>query len=101
MPTHQVWDTSAMSMRRQAKRPKGKRCWHRCRNYRSLGTFRRITSPVYMQGLNDKDQAFEWLERAYQERCNFLTLLKFETVFDNLHADPRFKELVKRMNLPE
>ena len=54
-----------------------------------------------MQGLNDKDQAFEWLERAYQERCNFLTLLKFETVFDNLHADPRFKELVKRMNLPE
>jgi len=52
-------------------------------------------------GLNDKDQAFEWFERAYQERCSFMTLLKFETVLDNLHADPRFKELLKRMNLPE
>jgi TolB-like protein/tetratricopeptide (TPR) repeat protein len=52
-------------------------------------------------GLNDKDQAFEWLERAYQERSSFITLLKSETVFDNLQPDPRFKDLLKRMNLPQ
>ena len=45
--------------------------------------------------------AFEWLERAYQERSSFMPLLKFETVLDNLRADPRYKDLLKRMNLPE
>ncbi len=52
-------------------------------------------------GLNDKDRAFEWLDRAYQERSFFMTLLKVETVVDNLRPDPRFKDLLKRMNLPE
>ena len=52
-------------------------------------------------GLNEQDQAFDWLERAYQEHSFFMVLLKSETVFDNLHPDPRFKELLKRMNLPE
>jgi TolB-like protein/Tfp pilus assembly protein PilF len=52
-------------------------------------------------GLNDKDRAFEALERAYQEHSHFITLLKSETVFDNLQADPRFKDLLKRMNLPQ
>lgn len=52
-------------------------------------------------GLNDKERAFEWLERAYQERSFFMTLLKTETVLDNLRPDPRFKDLLKRMNLPE
>ena len=52
-------------------------------------------------GLNDKDQALEWLERAYQERSSFMPLLKFETVLDNLHPDPRYKEMLKQMNLPE
>ena len=65
----------------------------------------RYVSPYYIAclyaGLNDKDQAFEWLERAYQERSFFMTLLKFETVLDNLHVDPRFKDLLKRINLPE
>jgi serine/threonine protein kinase/Tfp pilus assembly protein PilF len=52
-------------------------------------------------GLNDKDQAFEWLERAYQDRSYYMTLLKTETVLDNLRPDPRFKDLLRRMNLPE
>ena len=52
-------------------------------------------------GLNDKDQAFEWLERTYQERAFFMTQLKVDTVLDNLRPDPRFKDLLKRMNLPE
>jgi len=52
-------------------------------------------------GLNDRDQAFEWLERTYQERAFFMTQLKVDTVLDNLRPDPRFKDLLKRMNLPE
>ena len=65
----------------------------------------RYVSPYYVAcvyaGLNDKDQAFEWLELAYQERSFFMTLLKVEPVLDNLRADPRYNDLLKRMNLPE
>jgi serine/threonine protein kinase/tetratricopeptide (TPR) repeat protein len=65
----------------------------------------RYVSPYYIAcvyaGLHDKDLAFEWLERAYQERSFFMALLKTETVMDNLRPDPRFKDLLKRMNLPE
>jgi tetratricopeptide (TPR) repeat protein len=52
-------------------------------------------------GLNDKDQAFEWLDRAYEARSFGMTLLKLETVFENLRSDPRYKDLLKRMNLPQ
>jgi len=52
-------------------------------------------------GLNDKDQAFEWLDRAYEARSFGMTQLKVETILENLRSDPRFKELLKRMNLPQ
>jgi hypothetical protein len=51
--------------------------------------------------LGDRDQAFEWLERAFQERSFYMTLLKVDTVLDNLRPDPRFRDLRQRMNLPE
>jgi TolB-like protein len=66
---------------------------------------RRHVSPYNMAvvyaGLNDKDQAFEWLDLAYEARSFGMTQLKVETVVDNLRSDPRFKDLLKRMNLPE
>jgi eukaryotic-like serine/threonine-protein kinase len=52
-------------------------------------------------GLNDKDQAFQWLEHAYQERSFMMALLKVDIAWDNLRDDPRFKDLLRRMNLPE
>ncbi|MBL8125233.1 MAG: hypothetical protein JNJ39_14110 [Blastocatellia bacterium] len=66
---------------------------------------RRYVSPFYTAciyaGLNDKENAFAWLERAYQEKSPWMPLLKMQTVLDNLRDDPRFKDLLKRMNLPE
>ncbi|MGI9166908.1 MAG: TPR end-of-group domain-containing protein [Pyrinomonadaceae bacterium] len=56
---------------------------------------------IIYAGLNDKDLAFEWLNKAYGDRSFFLALLQVETVLDNLRLDPRFKELLKRANLPE
>jgi TolB-like protein/Tfp pilus assembly protein PilF len=49
--------------------------------------------------LGDKDQAFAWLEKAYQERSGNLGWLKVEPHFDALRSDPRFSELVHRMGL--
>jgi hypothetical protein len=52
--------------------------------------------------LGDNEQAFAWLEKAYEERDPWLGLtLKSEPGFDRLHSDPRFQDLVRRMNLPK
>ena len=50
--------------------------------------------------LGDKDHAFEWLEKAYQEHSSFLLDLKVDPLFDPLRPDPRFQDLVRRVGLP-
>ena len=50
--------------------------------------------------LDEKDQAFEWLEKAYQERSSKLTDLKLDPDYDNIRSDPRFSALVKKIGLP-
>jgi TolB-like protein len=49
----------------------------------------------------DANPAFEWLERAYRERSPFLAHLKVDPDYDALHSDPRFDDLLRRMNFPE
>jgi Flp pilus assembly protein TadD len=51
-------------------------------------------------GLGDKDRAFEHLEKAYEERAGRLVYLKVEHAFDPLRSDPRFADLVRRLNFP-
>jgi len=51
--------------------------------------------------LGDKDQAFQWLNTAYQERDFFLFGLKTDFSLDPLHSDPRFAELVRKVGLPQ
>jgi TolB-like protein/Flp pilus assembly protein TadD len=48
-------------------------------------------------GLGDAESAFEWLERAYEERADGLTLLNVEPMVDGLREDPRFQSLIKRI----
>jgi tetratricopeptide (TPR) repeat protein len=52
-------------------------------------------------GLGDYDEAFELLEKAYRERSWELVFMQEEPWFDELHADPRFVGLLKRINFPE
>jgi hypothetical protein len=52
-------------------------------------------------GLGEKDQAFEWLERAYEERDKGLLFLRIDPPLDPLRSDPRFQDLLRRMNFPE
>jgi hypothetical protein len=51
--------------------------------------------------LGDKDQAFRWLDTAYQERDLFLLGLKTDFLLDPLHSDQRFAELVRKVGLPQ
>jgi TolB-like protein/Flp pilus assembly protein TadD len=52
-------------------------------------------------GLGDREQTFSWLEKAVQDRSGELVRIKWHPPFDSLHDDPRFKDLVRRMGLPE
>jgi hypothetical protein len=49
----------------------------------------------------EKDLAFMWAERAYGHRNTGLTWIKIEPDFRGLRGDPRYKALLKKMNLPE
>ncbi len=53
---------------------------------------------VYV-GLGDKEQTFVWLEKAYQERSNFVAYLKVFPLLDPLRSDKRFDDLVRRVGL--
>ena len=50
--------------------------------------------------LGEKDEAFQWLEKAYRERSSKLIDLKLDPDYDNLHSDPRFAALVSKIGLP-
>jgi len=52
-------------------------------------------------GLGENDQALNWLEKAYEERFNRLAYLRREPVWDPLRPDPRFTDLLRRINLPQ
>ncbi len=50
-------------------------------------------------GLGDKEQAFAWLEKAYQERRDLMVVLNIDPLVDPLRSDPRFRDLVRRVGL--
>ncbi len=63
-----------------------------------------LSSPVSIAReyakLGEKEKSFEWLEKAYSEHDRRLPGLKIDPGFDNLRADPRFNNLLRRIGLP-
>ena len=52
-------------------------------------------------GLGDKDQAFQWLEKAFEERDTaWFPMIKVSPMSDPLRSDPRFQDLLRRLNFP-
>ncbi len=75
---------------------------------KSLAELREISKQRYVSpyhfavvyaGLGDKDKAFAWLDKAFQDRSFFLIWLKVEPLFDSLHDDARFADLLRRIGL--
>jgi tetratricopeptide (TPR) repeat protein len=50
--------------------------------------------------LGERDRAFESLEKAYEERADYLAYLNVDPRFDSLRADPRFASLKQRIRFP-
>jgi tetratricopeptide (TPR) repeat protein len=50
--------------------------------------------------LGDNDKAIYWIEEAYKRRQDFVPWYKYDAYFKPLFNDPRFKEIIQRLNLP-
>jgi tetratricopeptide (TPR) repeat protein len=65
---------------------------------RSHGAFTNAAEVALIYvGLGQKDQAMEWLEKAYDERFSPLVLMR--PCFDSLRSDPRFQNLLGRIGI--
>jgi len=49
--------------------------------------------------LKERDHAFEWLEKAFTERADWMVFLDVDPRFKSLRSDSRFKDLLRRMKL--
>lgn len=63
----------------------------------------KYVSPYYFAlafaALGEKDKAFEWLEKSLAVREGRMTMLKADPLLNDLHSDPRFKALLKKVGL--
>ncbi|MGH9651716.1 MAG: TPR end-of-group domain-containing protein, partial [Terriglobales bacterium] len=59
-----------------------------------------ISFAIDYAALGEKDQAFYWLDKAYDERGHLLEQIKIIPEFDGLRSDPRYAALLRRMGLP-
>jgi serine/threonine protein kinase/tetratricopeptide (TPR) repeat protein len=73
-----------------------------------LGEFKRRSQDHYIApclialihvGLGEKDEAFEWLQKAYEVRDTYLNYQLFEPSYDPIRSDPRFDKLLRSMGL--
>ena len=53
---------------------------------------------IIYTGLGEKDQAFAWLQKAYETGGSY-SFLKVDPMFDSLRSDSRFTDLLRRVNL--
>ena len=60
-----------------------------------------ISVALIYAGLGEKDQAFAWLDKAYEQRAFQLQWITLEPRWDSLRSDPRFRDLMRRMRIPQ
>jgi len=79
--------------------------WRRTlQNYRESAKSNYVPPLLVAQAclrVGDKECAFEWLEKGFEERDHLMINLTVEPVFDSLHSDPRFQDLVRRVEIPQ
>jgi TolB-like protein/DNA-binding winged helix-turn-helix (wHTH) protein/Tfp pilus assembly protein PilF len=105
----QAFERAGFSSERMAalKRAEQQSGWHGMwktalkftdRDYGKLDPFGVAVSYTYA---GDKDQALTWLEHALDDRSFGIVWLGVDPTFDSLRSDPRFQNLLRRMNFPQ
>ncbi len=94
----------------KAARVEYKRAGYRAATKRIAEVLEQQSKRVYIDPMNiagvyatldDKDKAFFWVEKAFAEKSDYLRILKTARPFDSLRSDPRYKDVLRRMNLPQ
>ena len=67
----------------------------------TLGYVQPYTLALIYIGLGDKEEALNWLEKHMLSRAETANTYAVAPEFDDLHSEPRFKAMLKRMKLPE
>jgi Flp pilus assembly protein TadD len=52
-------------------------------------------------GMGHREEALRWLEKAYEQHSNTIATLKVEPIYDPVRGDPRFIEIIRKMQFPE
>jgi hypothetical protein len=61
--------------------------------------FQRNSFAVIYNGLGEREEALNYLEKSFEEREAQISFIKIDTRWDEFRAEPRFVEIVKQMNL--
>jgi serine/threonine-protein kinase len=72
----------------------------RAREQSKRGEISPLRLAYFYIGLGENQRALDWLEKAYEERDPYMSFLKVEPPLDPLRSDPRFQDLLRRMNFP-
>jgi hypothetical protein len=65
------------------------------------GRFGYVQMALMYTSVGDRDKAFTCLDKAYQQHSWWLVTIEVEPNFASLRNDPRFKELERRIGIPE
>jgi len=86
---------------RMGKENEARRILHEMKASMDPAKFSIIPVAAAYTALGDKDEAFKVLFRLVDEGENLATHIKADPPFESLHSDPRWKELLRRMNFPQ
>jgi serine/threonine-protein kinase len=98
--TTEVWSSLGHAYAASGKREKAQKVIEHLKELSVHEYVAPYNFAVIYAGLGNKDEAFVWLNRAFQERSYLLTYLTVDERLNNLHSDPRFDELRRRVGLP-
>jgi TolB-like protein/DNA-binding winged helix-turn-helix (wHTH) protein len=73
-------------------------------NYRESARSNYVPSVLVAEAcvrVGDKECAFQWLEKGFDERDDLMINLRVEPVFDGIRSDPRYQDLVRRVGIPQ
>lgn len=86
---------------RQGKRAEAEKILADLKHRSATGYVPGVSLAILCFGLDDNDQGFHYLERAYEERAAEVVMgLPFDPQYDHLRNDPRYAQLLRRYNLP-
>ena len=92
---------AGLAYAKSGRRPEAERYLDRFRELAKTKYVRTVYTASIYAALGDKDKAFAELEKSFADKDYFLPRIKLDPFMDPLRNDPRFKDLLKRMGLPE